>query len=153
MITDGTVHLTTWLHALSIHRTCCSPSGLPSNTCCFKRKNSETKGRVFERSLISLAKGNFPLLLAALCLWTQAKEGGGEEGDEAVRLIRASSLENPSRELRRRQVKCCLDSSARHKKAKLTDFDLKRVKPNLSSAAENQVKPPHRRSFLIYPAN
>lgn len=37
-------------------------------------------------------------------------------------------------------------------KAKLTDFDLKRVKPNLSSAAENQVKPPRRRSFLIYPA-
>lgn len=37
-------------------------------------------------------------------------------------------------------------------KAKLTDFDLKRVKPNLSSAAENQVKPPHRRSFLIYSA-
>lgn len=37
-------------------------------------------------------------------------------------------------------------------KAKLTDFDLKRVKTNLSSAAENQVKPPHRRSFLIYPA-
>lgn len=37
-------------------------------------------------------------------------------------------------------------------KAKLTDFDLKRVESNLSSAAENQVKPPHRRSFLIYSA-
>lgn len=34
----------------------------------------------------------------------------------------------------------------RHK-VKLTDFDLKRVKPNLSLAVENQVKPLYQSSF------
>lgn len=40
-----------------------------------------------------------------------------------------------------------LDSTAEDSRVKLTDFDLKRVKPNLSLAAENQVKPLFQSSF------
>lgn len=36
--------------------------------------------------------------------------------------------------------------------ANLTAFDLKRVKPNLSSAAENQVKPLYQSFVPIHPA-
>lgn len=37
-------------------------------------------------------------------------------------------------------------NSKRHK-VKLTDFDLKKVKANLSSVVENQVKPLHQSSL------
>lgn len=56
---------------------------------------------------------------------------------ETVGLISPSNQKNPGWKSRRRRVKRWLDSTAGDDAAKLTDFDLKRVKSNLRFAVEN----------------
>lgn len=105
-----------------------------------KGKHTETKVKMFER-IPTFSQRKFYLLQSVLYFSTQAKEG-----TEAIGLIWPSSHKIHT-EMCRRQIKCWLDSTVVDSSIKLTDFDLKRVKPNLSLAAENQVKALFQSSF------
>lgn len=118
---------------LSIQKTAAHHSGCPPTPAASDTASQGERQTVWKK-LNFWKKELFTLAGSVLLLKT------GKQGEWSCWINLTQQPQNPSWELWRRQVKCWLDSTVKDGKGKLTDFDPKRVKPNLSSAVENQVK-------------